>query len=155
MKTALSAILILLLCGCVAHYEETEKYAVLREAPGGRVQVSIESTSSTAFPTATVEGFASARRNLYYWATLSGSGPDYVNPTLQTNSPYMQPTHTGVISIDRAKGIVIIKLDQIVPKVADHGPNLGPNLNAKDGPSPANGSYRIKKTSRDAFITPE
>jgi hypothetical protein len=143
----------LFLTGCATQNSDIKKYAILRIGDSDKIQVSIEGKFWT--PLLTPHGFGGYRRALFCWSSLNGAGPEYRDPVLHVNSPYMQSEHVGVITVDRAKKIVIIKLDQIVQTSPDHGANLGPEPGAHSGPSPENGTYRIKNIIKDDFIKPE
>ena len=82
---------------------------------------------------------------LYYWVTLSGPGPTYVEPKLYINSN-TQFKHLGTITVDREKKQVLIDLKRVVSK---------PGELEKLEPSQANGTYLIKKTSQEPFMKPE
>jgi len=154
MKLIFSSLcVVIFVSGCAKRDSNVEKYAVLRIGSADRVQVSIEGTYWE--PLISAEGFGGPRRALFYWSTLSGAGPEYKDPILNENSPYMQPRHTGFIRVDRKAGMVTIQLDQVVPSASDHGPNLGLGPGVRNGPSPANGVYRVKKISKEVFIAPE
>lgn len=145
-------ILCLLFAGCATRNSDAKKYAVLRIGASDKIQVSIEGKYWTHL--FTIHGFGGYRDVLYCWSTLKGDGPEYKDPVLHVNAPYLPNKHIGVISVDRTKRAVIIKLDQIVPDSPKRGIG-GVDPGAQNGPSPQNGTYRIKKIIHEDFIKPE
>ncbi len=152
MKARLCILGLLLLAGCATQDSATNKYAVLRLGDSDRIQISIEGRYWT--PLFTIHGFGGYRRALYCWSTLNGIGPDYKDPVLHVNQPYLPNKHVGVISVDRKKKSVTIKLDQVVPDSPKRGIG-GVDPEARNGPSPQNGTYRIKRIVKEEFIKPE
>ena len=154
MKSHLCALLLLglILAGCATGNSDIEKYAVLRTGASGKIQMSIEGKYWT--PLFTIHGIGGYRHALFCWSTLKGDGPEYKDPVLHVNAPYLPNKHVGIITVDRTKKVVIIKLDQIVPDSPTRGIG-GVNPVAQNGPSPQNGTYRIKEIIKEDFITPE
>jgi len=141
-----------MLTGCSSKNSEIKKYAVLRVGDSGKIQVSIEGKYWT--PLFTTDGVGGYRQALFCWATLEGVGPEYKDPVLHVNKPYLPLKHTGIIIVDTEKKVVVIRLDQIVPASTNHDIG-GIEPEARSGPCPENGTYHIKSTIKNDFITPE
>jgi hypothetical protein len=134
-----------LISGCASDFQrgiEREKYAEVREGADGRIQIILGNDEWMGF--FSPEGYGGISHNVYYWATLNGPGPIYLDPDLRENGSN-QTKHRGTIKIDRIDRQVVIDLRKI--SEANEG-------DANDG-SPANGTYPIKKFTKAAFIRPE
>jgi hypothetical protein len=125
--------------------EPRNKYAELRLGSDDRMQVLIcaDVWRGQFF---TPEGPRWVENYLYYWVTLRGRGPDYIDPIFHKNSPIPSEPHVGTITVDQQKREVTINLRRVVSK---------PGEPQRTEPSPANGTYPIKKTNRDAFLEPQ
>jgi hypothetical protein len=130
----------LTLVGCKAQLSESGRYAELRIAPDAKIQVVILADQWGGL--VTPDGFSGMSHNLHYWATLHGSGPEYRDPVLFTNS-LTQHKHRGVIVVDRIHARVKIDLMRVASE--DGKPEVAV-------PSPANGEYEIKRITKDTFI---
>jgi len=147
MKKILTVGLALVFCclmGC-SSCGASEKYAEMKVGDNGRLQVLIwEDVWQGLF---TSHGFGGYIHNMYYWSTLSGDGPVYVNPKLNKNGLRSeQYEHRGTITVDQKDKKLIIDLQRIVSKAGEP---------ERLEPSPANGTYRIKKINHDPFLKPE
>lgn len=132
------------LTGCGSR-ENSEKYVELKLDEQGRSQVLIWQDVWQGLYTA--HGYGGYVHNMYYWTTLSGNGPDFVNPKLNKNGTRSeQHEHRGTITVDRTKKKVVIDLQRIVSKQGEP---------ERLEPSPANGTYPIKEINHDPFLVPE
>ena len=127
--------------GCQASSTESEMYVELRQGDGDSVQVVIFANQWGGL--FTVHGLGPGIvQNLHYWVTLNGPGPIYRNPKLYQNGR-AQYEHVGTITVDRSAKRVVIDLERVISR-----PNA-PNLLE---PSPANGSYRIRRISEEPYL---
>jgi hypothetical protein len=129
------------LLACSARKDEP-RYAELRISPAleGKVQLLIcaDHWRGLAGP----DGFEGYARNIYFWTTLNGPGPRYEDPVLHENAPRIQREYRGTITVDREKGEAVIDL---------HTAASEPNA-AQSQPSGANGTYQIKRVTKEAFL---
>lgn len=140
---ALLALVVLM--GCQIRADEPDRYAELRTDSLGRTQVLIRADVWRGI--FTIHGFGGYVHNIYYWTTLKGEGTDYHDPVFNVNGlASEQFIHRGTITVDRKNKRVAIDLKRVVSK---------PGEPEKLEPSPANGTYPIKKTNREPFMKPE
>lgn len=103
MKTHLLLLLCVLaglgIAGCGSVGSESQRYAELRIAPDGRSQIQI--CSNVWRGVFTVHGYGGHARNVFYWATLKGDGPEYRDPAFHENSPSPGREHRGTILVDK------------------------------------------------------
>lgn len=121
-----------------------KRFAELRLGLDGKTQILICTKVWRGF--FTMHGFGGYQYVVFYWATLKGDGPDYLNPSLRENSPYPSKIYTGTITVKRNDKQVVINLQQVPSKSEDARQII---------PSPANGTYQIRDINHDSFITPE
>ena len=82
------------------------------------------------------DGPGGPREKAEFWINLKGQGPVYQDPDLIYNDPIEETHNRGTITIDKKKKQVIIDLQRIISK---------PDEPEKIEPSPANGTYRLKR----------
>lgn len=87
-------------------------------------------------PLFTPDGLGGSRENLQYWVNLEGDGPVYRDVPVREGNGHLPLPHLGTITIDKKNKRVIIDLQRIISK---------PGEPLKTEPSPANGTYRIKR----------
>jgi len=123
---------------------ESARYVEISQGAEGKFQVLL--CTKEWLGVLTPEGYGGSARNVYYWATLQGPGPEYLNPLLHENSGAPAREHYGHIVVDRKRNQVLIDLMKVVSGVGEP---------ERRESSPANGTYPIKKYSKEPFITPE
>ena len=80
------------------------------------------------------DGLGGPREGYLYWTSLVGDGPIYPDPAF--NDGLNESRYVGSIAIDKQNKKVVIDLQRIISK---------PGETQKTEPSPANGSYAIKR----------
>ena len=143
-------LILALLVGCQSDRSQTkdwtepERYAELRMSASGKIQVIVGGDTWTGL--VTPHGLGGIRRGILCCSTLEGAGPTYLNPTLHLNAPIPRAPHLGSIEVDRVKNTVVISLERVVSASGEP---------QRTEPSVANGTYPIKRVTRDPFLTPE
>jgi hypothetical protein len=82
------------------------------------------------------DGFGGPREDVFYWMNLTGVGPIFRDPALDERNGHPPLRHLGTITIDKKNSRVTIDLQRVISK---------PGEPLKTEPSPANGTYRIKR----------
>jgi hypothetical protein len=136
------------ICGCAYIPPSTDKtnwYAVLENggpekySPVSKVSGTVCLKIMVKFwrPLITADGGPGGpTEGWLYWVNLTGEGPVYHDQAIHEDNGYPTPRQLGTISIDKKNKKVIIDLQQLVSK---------PGEPLKTEPSPANGTYRIKR----------
>jgi len=148
MKNASTAILLtMLLTGCAyvpPSQNKADWFATVEESGPGKLtpvptfagSLYLEISSKSWEPLVGPDGFGGRRTGYEYWAILSGDGPVFRDPDLVENGRLERTHHRGTITIDKKDKKVIIDLQRIASK---------PDEPERLEPSPANGSYPLKR----------
>ena len=148
MKTLPTFVLLAVLvvgCAYVPAPEDISKWFASLEngGPGKLIPVSekngticLQISATSWYPIVGPDGFGGPREGYMYWTNLVGDGPIYRDPELNESDRLQQSNYRGTITIDKKHKKVIIDLQRIVSK---------PGEVEKLEPSPANGTYPIKR----------
>lgn len=99
-------------------------------------EICLQISATSWYPLVGPDGFGGPREGYMYWTNLSGEGPVYRDPEFNESDRLHQSNYRGTIAIDKKHNRVVIDLQRIVSK---------PGEPEKLEPSPANGTYPIKR----------
>ncbi|MEJ1974202.1 MAG: hypothetical protein WDM96_17615 [Lacunisphaera sp.] len=148
MKTVSTFVLLAALvvgCAYVPASENKSKWFAILENGGPGKLTPVSQVAGTVYleiaaklwdPIIGPDGFGGPRTGYNYWTNLAGVGPVYRDPDLAENGRLEWSHHRGTIMIDKKNKKVIVDLQRIVSK---------PGEPEKLEPSPANGTYPIKR----------
>ena len=134
LRTSAVLLYLSVIVGCVENRSDPPKYATLEVITPDKVRLEIKDTHWT--PLIGPNGFGGNKESVYYWATLEGPGPIYVNPELHENSPISNSHQSfGTITIDKINKTVSIELSRVLSN---------PNEPKRTEPNPANAICPIR-----------
>jgi hypothetical protein len=137
-----------MLVGCVyipSSEDKSKWYAVLEDGGPGKYSPVSQVSGTVCLkimvkywrPLITADGGPGGpTEGWLYWMNLTGDGPVYNDQAIHEDNGYPPLCHLGTITIDKKNKKVIIDLQRIISK---------PGEPVKTEPSPANGTYPIKK----------
>jgi len=134
----------------IAHFvpkPNQQRYAELRVGPSNQIQVLICKDwvlEPEDMDSGQESSSAETGQDVYYWINLVGNpaASTFTNCDVHANGPVRQRPYNGAINLEPTRSQITINLQRTASNHAD-----------ASGPCPANGTYRIRKITKDPFLT--